>query len=74
MKDWTQGKPTAFDITVTSPIIPAILAEASMRVGAADEAAERRNHKANDPKCAELGSVCVSLAVETYCNWGEEAR
>ena len=41
-----------------------------MRVGAADEAAEKKNHGANDPKCA----VCVSLAVETYCNWGEEAR
>ena len=28
----------------------------------------------NDPKCAELGWRCVPLAVETYCNWGEEAR
>ena len=25
-------------------------------------------------KCAELGWRCVPLAVETYCNWGEEAR
>ena len=24
--------------------------------------------------CAELGWRCVPLAVETYCNWGEEAR
>ena len=45
-----------------------------MRVGAAAEAAERKKHTANDPKCAELGWVCVPLAVETYCNWGEEAR
>eukprot|EP00731_Ephydatia_muelleri_P036461 Em0259g4a len=66
VRDWAQGKPAAFDITVTSPLTPAILAEASRRVGAAAEAAE---NTANDPKCAELGWRCVPLAVETYCNW-----
>ena len=55
VRDWAQGKPAAFDITVTSPLTPAILAEASRRVGAAAEAAENRKHTANDPKCAELG-------------------
>ena len=70
VRDWAQGKSAAFDITVTSPLTPAILAGASRRV----EAAENRKHKANDPKCAELGWRCVPLAVETYCNWGEEAR
>ena len=35
---------------------------------------KNRQHTANDPKCAELGWRCVPLAVETYCNWGEEAR
>ena len=74
VRDWAQGKPAAFDITVTSPLTPAILAEASRRVDAAAEAAENRKHTANDPKCAELGWRCVPLAVETYCNWGEEAR
>ena len=29
---------------------------------------------ANDPKCQELGWVCVPLAVETYGNWGREAH
>ena len=43
-------------------------------MGAAAEAAERSRHTSNDPKCAELGWVCVSLAIESYCNWGEEAR
>ena len=76
VRDWAQGKPAAFafDITVTSPLTPAILADASRRVGAAAEAAENRKHTANDSKCAELGWRCVPLAVETYCNWGEEAR
>ena len=44
VRNWAQGKPAAFDITVTSPLTPAILAEASMRVGTAAEAAERRKH------------------------------
>ena len=35
VRDWAQGKPAAFDITVTSPLSPAILAETSQRVGAA---------------------------------------
>ena len=35
---------------------------------------KNRQHTTNDPKCAELGWRCVPLAVETYCNWGEEAR
>ena len=65
VRDWAQGKPAAFDITLT----PAILAEASMRVGAAAKATERRKHTVNNPKCAELGWVCVPLAVETYFNW-----
>ena len=30
VRDWAQGKPAAFDITVTSPLTPAILAEACM--------------------------------------------
>ena len=60
-------------LNITS-LTPAILAEASRRVGAAAEAAENRKHTANDPKCAELGWRCLPLAVETYCNWGEEAR
>ena len=42
--------PAAFDTTVMSPLTLAILAEASVRVGAAAEAAERRKHTSNDPK------------------------
>ena len=72
VRDWAQGRPAAFDITVTSPLTPAILAEASRRVGAVAESAENRKHTAKDPKCAELGWRCVPLAVETYCNWNEE--
>ena len=46
VKDWAQGKSAAFDIKVTSPLSPVILAETSQRVGNAAEAAERRKHAA----------------------------
>ena len=47
-----------------------------MTAGAAAAAAasEKRKHIANDPKCQELGWVCVPLAVETYGIWGREAH
>ena len=61
------------DITVTSPLIPSILIAASLSEGAAAEQAEVRKYRANDPKCSELGWVCIPLAVETYGNWGREA-
>ena len=55
------------------PLIPSILTAASLSEGAAAEQAEVRKHRANDPKCSELGWVCIPLAVETYGNWGREA-
>ena len=52
-------------------LLPHLIKHAS---GFAALSAETRKHKANDPKCSELGWVCVPLAVETYGNWGKEAR
>ena len=42
--------------------------------GAAALAAETKKHIANDKKCQELGRACVPIAVETYGNWGQEAK
>eukprot|EP00731_Ephydatia_muelleri_P017587 Em0010g685a len=53
--NWERGKHAALDITVTSPLIPSILTAASLSEGAAVEEAEVRKHRANDPKCSELG-------------------
>ena len=72
--DWDRGRHAAFDVTVTSPLSVSILPESSMLVGAAALEAEGRKHRANDPKCSELGWVCVPLTVETYGNWGKEAH
>ena len=71
---WERGKPAAFDITVTSPLCPAFLGEASRVAGAAALAAETRKHMANDQKCHELGWACVPIAVETCGNWGREPK
>ena len=68
---WDRAKPAAFDVTVTSPLTPATLHDAT---GVAAHKAECQKHSSNDPKCQELGWVCVPLAVESYGNWGKEAQ
>ena len=71
--NWMMGRPAAFDFTVTSPLTLSNLPEASVTAGSAAFAAEERKHKASDSKCAELGWVCIPIAVETYGCWGTEA-
>ncbi|KAL5457674.1 hypothetical protein EMCRGX_G034959 [Ephydatia muelleri] len=72
--NWTLGKPAAFDLTVVSPLNSNTLIEAGATSGSAAGKAEVRKHNANDPKCRELGWVCIPLAVESYGCWGEEAH
>ena len=62
---WDRGRHATFDVIVTSSLSVSILPKESMSVGAAALEAELRKHRANDPKCSELGSVCVPLTVET---------
>ena len=64
--NWSFGKPAALDLTVTSPLNAEILSEASVTAGSA---AEQRKHIANDPKCNELGWVCIPLAIEHNGCW-----
>ena len=71
---WERAKPAAFDVTVTSPLTPATLHDTCNSAGVAAHKAECRKHSSNDPKCQELGWVCVPLAVESYGNWGKEAQ
>ena len=71
---WDRAKPAAFDVTVTSPLTPVTLKEASIHEGAAALAAKTRKHAANDARCQALGWSCIPLAVETFGNWGREAQ
>ena len=70
-----QNLHAAFDLTVTSPLAPAtwviLLNQQELQL---IHAAECRKHSSNDPKCQELGWVCIPLAVETYGNWDKEAQ
>ena len=68
VQGWERGLPAAFDITVSSPLTPASLEEASASAGATARIAETRKHSANDSKCQELGWVGTPLAVESYGN------
>ena len=74
VQSWDRGHPAAFDVTVTSPLTPAILNISSIYEGAAGRVAEARKHTTNDAKCHDLGWLCIPLAVETYGNWGKEAH
>ena len=71
---WDRGKPAAFDVTVTSPLCPAILRNSCRMSGAASMAAEAHKLLTHGPKCQELGWTWIPLAVETFCNWGKEAH
>ena len=74
IQGWDRGHPAAFDVTVTSPLTPATLNFSAVTEGAAAQAAEERKHASNDAKCEDLGWTCIPLAVESYGNWGKEAR
>ena len=71
---WDRGKPVALDLTITSPLCSVILSELCHQAGAAALVAEARKLHSNGPKCKELGWSCISLAMETYGNWGKEAH
>jgi hypothetical protein len=71
--NWSQGKPAAFDFSVTSPLNSLNLSEAGVSSGVAAEASEIRKHNRNDGKCEDLGWACIPLVVETYGAWGQEA-
>ena len=52
--NWVLEKPTAFDLTVTSPII---LNEASVTSGSTAQTAEDRKRASNDTKCFDHGCM-----------------
>ena len=73
LPNWFLGRTAALDVSITSSLNPVTLLEAGVSATAAAQATEARKHQANDPKCSELGWVCVPMVVETYGAWGKEA-
>ena len=67
LPNWFLGRRAALDVSFTSPLNPVNLLEAGVSATAATHATE------SDPKCSDLGWVCVPMVVETYGAWGKEA-
>ena len=74
VSNWFCSRPAALDLTVISPLNSNVIAEAGFTGGSAAASTEVRKHIENDPKCEELGWICVPLAVEAYGAWGIEAQ
>ena len=73
LPNWFLGRTVVLDVSITSPLNPVNLLEAGVSATAAAQATESRKHQGNDPKCSDLGWVCVPIVVETYGAWGKEA-
>ena len=74
VNNWSGWSPAAFDLTVTFPLTPLSLSEASVTSGTAALVAEQRKHLANDYTCHTLDWTCIPQAVECNGNRGSEAR
>ena len=73
LPNWAFGKPSAFDISVTSPLNPKIVSVAGLSAVAAALSTEERKHTENDPKCNALWWCCIPLVAESYGAWEKEA-
>ena len=72
--NWVMGRTAALDVSVTSPLNPQILLEAVVIATAAAIKTEARQHGENNPKCAELGWVCIPVVAESFGAWGERSH
>ena len=61
VNNWSRWSPAVFNLTVTSPLTPLSLSEASVTSGTAAPVAEQRKHITNDQKCHTLGWTCIPL-------------
>ena len=70
---WSGGKPTAFDVTVISPLQQLTLSSSAASKGAALLVAESRKRAAYSSLCRSAGISFIPLAVEALGFWGKEA-
>ena len=72
-KFWVMGRTAALDVSVTSPLNPQTLLEAGVTASAAALTTEERKHDENDPKCSELGWVCIPVVAESLWSMGKRS-
>ena len=65
LPNWCLGRTAALDVSHLTAK-PCYFVGSGVLATAAAQATESRKHHANDPKCSDLGWVCVPMAVETY--------
>ena len=73
LPSWSGEKPTAFDVTVISPLQQLTLSSSAASKGAALLVAESRNRAAYSSLCRSAGISFIPLAVEALGFWGKEA-
>ena len=61
------------DILNTDPTQLVTLLEAGVTATAAALTTEARKHQEDNPKCSELGWVCIPVVAESYGAWGKGA-
>ena len=73
LPSWSRGKPTAFDVTVISPLQQLTLSSSAASQGASLLLAESRKRAAYSSLCRSAGISFIPLAVEALGFWGKEA-
>jgi hypothetical protein len=70
---WSNGRPAAFDVTVTSPVQGSFIAGAARERGHAASLAEFRKDSKYLFACRNVGLSFVPVSVETCGTWGSRA-
>ena len=70
---WKRGKPTAFDVTVISPLQQLTIQGASVTPGYAITVGEDRKFRIHLENCLAAGVSFVPLVVESLGGWSDEA-
>ena len=73
MRRWTNGKDTAFDVTVINPLQIALVDRCANEPGHALDVAKRRKMEQSWEACRQEGLVFVPLPVETFGSWHTDA-
>ena len=73
LPSWTQGRPTALDVTVVSPLTNQHLPQAATVQGSALAVAEHRKRVVHFDNCRSVGVTFLPLALEFLGGWSNDA-
>ena len=73
IRNWTDGRKIAFDVSVISPTQDAIVLRAADTSGAAIESRKATKNRAHFDNCSASGIYFQPLVVETFGAWDKDA-